>query len=94
MKKQKIYLDTSVINFVFAEDAPNFQRATIDFFQNIAPAYILFISDVVLDEINQASDLDHRDRLLAVLNDNHVQILPNDNLDEVRELAKLYLQKD
>jgi hypothetical protein len=93
MRKQKIYLDTSVINFVFADDAPDFQRATIEFFRNIAPVYALFISDIVLDEINEASDQNHRNRLLAVLADNNVQTLPNDNLAEVQELAKLYLQR-
>ena len=28
MKKLRIYLDTSVINFLFAEDAPDFRAVT------------------------------------------------------------------
>jgi len=32
MKKLRIYLDTSVVNFLFAEDAPDFRRVTEDFF--------------------------------------------------------------
>jgi len=31
MKLLKIYSDTSVINLLFAEDAPDFKRVTIDF---------------------------------------------------------------
>jgi len=30
----KVYLDTSVINFFFADDAPDLKMATIDFFDN------------------------------------------------------------
>ncbi|MBT3294674.1 MAG: hypothetical protein HN919_18310 [Verrucomicrobia bacterium] len=32
MKKLRIYLDTSVINFLFADDAPDFKRVTVEFF--------------------------------------------------------------
>jgi len=31
MKKLKIYLDTSVINFLFADDSPEKQEITIEF---------------------------------------------------------------
>jgi hypothetical protein len=34
MKKTKIYLDTSVISFLFADDAPELKAVTEDFFQN------------------------------------------------------------
>ena len=34
MKKLKIYLDTSVINFLFADDVPEFRKITEDFFEN------------------------------------------------------------
>jgi hypothetical protein len=32
MKELPIYLNTSVVNFLFAEDAPDFRRVTEDFF--------------------------------------------------------------
>jgi hypothetical protein len=32
MRKLKVYLDTSVINFVYADDAPDFKKATVEFF--------------------------------------------------------------
>jgi len=34
MFRPKIHLDTSVINFLFHDDAPEKQEATIDFFDN------------------------------------------------------------
>jgi len=33
MKRLRIYLDTSVINFLFADDAPDFRRVTVAFFE-------------------------------------------------------------
>ena len=36
MKPLRIYLDTSVVNFLYAEDVPDFRRATEDFFDNYA----------------------------------------------------------
>ncbi|HPZ10241.1 MAG TPA: hypothetical protein PL110_19280 [Candidatus Eremiobacteraeota bacterium] len=34
MRKLKLYLDTSVINFLFADDAPEKQRVTQEFFED------------------------------------------------------------
>ena len=45
----KIYLETSVINFLFAEDAPEKMKITEEFF-NIIDEYEVFISDIVLLE--------------------------------------------
>ncbi|OHD57229.1 MAG: hypothetical protein A2014_03835 [Spirochaetes bacterium GWF1_49_6] len=53
MKKIKVYLDTSVINFIFADDAPDFKKATIDFFENYFSLYEVYISDIVLLEIKK-----------------------------------------
>ena len=41
MKKLRIYLDTSVVNFVFADDAPDFQQVRTDFFQHTATGGVL-----------------------------------------------------
>ena len=38
-KKLKIYLDTSIINFLFADDAPEKKEVTIDFFENYLDVY-------------------------------------------------------
>ena len=66
MKKPKIYLDTSVINFLFADDTPDFKKVTIDFFENYFSAYEVYISDVVLLEINKTHDENKRQKLLQV----------------------------
>lgn len=52
MKKLKLYLETSVWNFLFADDAPEKKIATEAFFAEIERGgYSLFISDVVEREI-------------------------------------------
>ena len=93
MKKLRIYLDTSVINFVFADDAPDFMRATIDFFENYANFYELYISDVVVLEIDRDPDIEHRKELVALLAKHRINMLSHDNVDEIRQLANRYIEK-
>ena len=61
----KIYLETSVINFLFAEDAPKKMQITKEFF-NLITEYEVFISDVVLLEIEQASE-EKKEKLLNTI---------------------------
>lgn len=58
MKKLKVYLDTSVINFLFADDAPELKAATVDFFDNFIRTgiYETYISEYVLFEINRTTE--------------------------------------
>ena len=51
MKKLKIYLDTPIISFVFADDAPEKQSITNEFFEKYLSAYDVSVSSVVLAEI-------------------------------------------
>jgi hypothetical protein len=51
----KVYLDTSVINFVHAEDSPDFQRVTNEFFDRQASRYNLYISNVLQLEIDRCT---------------------------------------
>jgi hypothetical protein len=50
MKKLRLYLDTSIINFIFADDAPEKKTITKDFFENYVKqgVFDVFISDVVM----------------------------------------------
>ena len=55
MKKLKIYLDTSVLNFMHAEDAGK-RNATINLFRLIKKGrYDAYISDVVIGEITEST---------------------------------------
>lgn len=91
MRKLRIYLDTSVINFLFAEDAPDFRRVTVEFFERYASRFELFGSEVLVRELGADPDEQRRDLHFKVLKDYFVGILPVDSDDEVALLADAYL---
>ena len=91
MKKLRIYLDTSVVNFLFAEDAPDFRRVTEDFFARHAQKYELFASEVVLLEILRDPNLPHRQKLLDALRRHPITMLSSD--PEIERLADVYLAR-
>jgi hypothetical protein len=44
MRKLKLYLDTSVLNYLFADDVPEFKKITEDFFEDyVKKANTLFM---------------------------------------------------
>jgi predicted nucleic acid-binding protein len=90
-----IYLDTSAINFLYADDAPELKAITIDFFNNFVKpgVYQSFISAFVLQEINQTENPVKRQQLIQTITDYFIEDLRIDNLTEVKELAKLYIDK-
>ena len=90
-----VYLDTSALNFLFADDAPEKKDITLDFFENfLKPGiYRPFISDFVLQEINQASSLEKRRALQDAVRDYFVELLVLDNIDEIQTLATNYLHE-
>src|ERR1035438_8672675 len=75
MKKLRIYLDTSIVNFLFADDAPDFRRVTEDFFAVHAQKYKLFASEVVILEILRDPNAQHRQKLLDALRRHPVAML-------------------
>ena len=55
MKKLKHYVETSVWNFLFADDAPEKRTSTENFFIEVeAGRYDIFVSEVVMAEIEDA----------------------------------------
>ena len=92
--KPSIYLDTSTINFLFAEDAPEKMEITIDLFDNFIKKgiYATFISNFVIQEILQTKDKKKQNQLLSVIDKYYIQILKPQNLLEIEELASMYVQ--
>lgn len=57
MKKLKLYFDTSVLNFAIATDVPNERQITLKLIDEIKQGkHEVFISDVVIREIEQAQE--------------------------------------
>ncbi len=71
----KIYLETTVPNFLFADDAPEKQEATQAFWQWLKLSHAdVFISQIVLDEIVAAPPA-KREQLLAALEEIDCRVL-------------------
>ena len=90
MRKLKIYLDTSIINFFQADDAPSKKEFTIDFFKNYLIEYHVFISEIVLIEINETKDSLKKESLLNLLNKFDIKIYDKVN-QNITELAEQYI---
>ena len=50
-KKPKLYLESSVINMYFQEEAPYLRDLTQQFWRDVLPQFDVYVSEVVLDEI-------------------------------------------
>jgi|SRR3989339_1821387 len=90
MKKLKIYLDTSIWNFIFADDAPEKQEITKQFF-SIIKKFEIYISDVVLGEVDKASEQKKKILKEIILKYNPV-ILDGD--PEIERIANIYIKKE
>jgi hypothetical protein len=88
MKKLKLYIETSVWNFLFADDAPDKRRETIRFFEEIQTGdYDPFISGLVIAEIERAKE-PLRGKLLGKIDEIEPEVLTITG--EVDELALKY----
>jgi len=89
MKKLKLYLETSVWNFLLAEDAPEKRAATELLFREIdKEKYSIFISSVVGQEIGRASK--PKRQLLASMIEKYSPSFLEDST-EARALVSQYI---
>ena len=101
MRKLKLYLDTSVWNFFFADDAPEKRDITKRFFDSIkeglsacvhaqAGIYEIFISEVVIREINDAPE-SKRKALFDLVN--KYAPVELETTEEADELTEFYMER-
>lgn len=90
-----IYLDTSTINFLFADDSPEKKEITIDFFDNFIRTgiYKTYISNVVLEEITNTDNDEKRNKLIHVIEEYPIELLKINQLDEIEQLAESYIEQ-
>lgn len=93
MAKPKLYLDTSVINGLFAYDVPWQIKASQELFHKIATGeYKGYTSEVVLEEIKETPDLIRQDQLLEVIDIYSLYELPR--TDKSDQLATAYIKEN
>ena len=89
MKKIRYYIDTSVLNFVFADDSPERKQITIDFFNRVRSGSIeIFVSTAVMSEIEAAPE-PRRTELRELIREHQPILLETDV--EVEDLAGKYI---
>ena len=91
MRIPRIYIETSVFNFVFADDAPDKKRDTLKLFDEIkAGLYEPYASVYVLEELEQASE-PKRTKMLDLLREYKIKTLEAD--PEAERLADVYVSE-
>jgi hypothetical protein len=90
MWREEVYVETSVWNFLLAENEPLRRKATETFFAE-TPRQGLYISNEVLLEIDRAPG-PKRGRLLKLITDKQPTVLPEN--DEVLTLAAEYVNRN
>jgi len=86
-KKAKLYLESSVINMYFQDDAPYLRDLTRQFWRDVLPHFDIYISEAVLDEIRAIEELNLRKALENLIKDFEVLEIT----EEVIKLADVYL---
>ncbi|MDR1179563.1 MAG: hypothetical protein LBK44_03595 [Spirochaetales bacterium] len=97
MNKLKVYLDTSIINFLYIDDAPEYRRATEIFFNNVVAKDRIdtYISNIVIDEINKTRNKNRKDILLGTF-EKYINIktlvAEDDIMNDIAYLGENYIK--
>ena len=90
MRKLKLYLDTSVISHLFADDTPEKMDDTNKLWGDFVNGkYKIYISQVVIDEIEKCLE-PKQSRMIEKLQQTDFEVL--DETDEVKNLALEYIK--
>ncbi|MDR0642776.1 MAG: hypothetical protein LBG07_09995 [Treponema sp.] len=89
----KIYLETTIFNFPFADDSPQYRADTLRLFEEIkAGKFQPYTSVYVTEELDGTEDPVHREAMKTLIDDYHVTVLPAS--DEAERLAAVYIAEE
>ena len=89
MKKQKVYLETTLFNFYVDEDKDDAHTDTVKLFKEIAAGkYEAFTSDYVTDELERAP-VEKRDKMIGLFSEYGIKVLEPD--PAASKLADIYV---
>ena len=93
IKKTKLYLDTSIINFALADDIGlSDKKVTLKLCEDIKLGKIeAYISEIVLREIVRTRDEDRRKKLLDFVQQLNIEVLTINQ--EIQNLADKYVKQ-
>jgi predicted nucleic acid-binding protein len=90
MRKETLYLDTSVVSAYYDKRAEERQEATLDFWKTVIPNYKVFISEITMNELEDTKDEALKKKFRKLVED--FSILKIDN--KVKDLAHAYISHD
>jgi predicted nucleic acid-binding protein len=91
MPKTKLYLETTIFNFVFAEDSPEKRDDTLALFAEIRSGkYDAYTSEYALDELNDAPE-EKRAKMVALIGQYGIAVI--EKSDEALKVAKEYVSQ-
>jgi len=89
-KIPSIYLETTIFNFPFVDDAPQYKAETLKLFKEIkAGKFKPYTSELVIYELKNTKDENKRNNMVSLISEYVVEILPIN--DEVKRLANVYV---
>ena len=90
MSKPKIYLETTIFNFPFVEDAPQLRADTIKLFEEIKTGkYEPYTSIYALEELENTVQVDKLEKMKGLIEAYNITVIPVS--EEAERLAALYL---
>ena len=96
MKKLKVYLDTSIVNFLKVDDSPDYRAITELFFEKtvVLDKIETYVSRIVFQEINNTENPEKRNDLLNIFMkypNIKTLVAEEKNVEEINLLVKKYL---
>jgi len=89
MKKESLYLDTSVPSAYYDKRAKERKDATIKFWKEVLPHYQVYVSEITVKELDDTKDENLRKRLRRLIKG--FKILKSNK--EIRDLARVYIER-
>lgn len=90
MRIPTIYLETTIFNFPFADDAPQYKADTIRLFEEIkAGKFKPFTSRYVTLELDDTKDAKRREQMKALIPEYGITVIPES--EEAQRLAEVYV---
>jgi predicted nucleic acid-binding protein len=89
MRKQKVYIETTLFNFYFDDDRGFAHESTLALFKEIAAGkYEAFTSDYVIDELEKAPT-EKQEKMLKLISEYNIVVLTYN--DSAEALANIYI---
>lgn len=89
MKKESLYLDTSVPSAYYDKRAKERKDATIKFWKEVLPHYEVYVSEITVKELDDTKDENLRKRLRRLIKG--FKILKSNK--KIRDLARVYIER-